>query len=498
MARLSRLLKVGSMTESLGVYVPAMGAQKAIGLGRTLLLAWLLHEAEYGLWGVAMMVFVLAGGLINLGTKHGLIRYVSAHESRGQIAAFYRLMRLRVSAVVLAALAIALAASGPLTRHVIASRSLAAGRYEQLLPVCWAALANAGAMALYHSTLAFAGGLRMYRLAALMELGFSVLFTVFGIAAAGTAHTALAVLLAHLAAIMVTLAAGLCLLHAGVAEVSRARPIDSRGLEGAFARVVRFGLAAMVGVLLWTTVPYVGFQMANRQFNKATVAAFALMMQLSQPILFLATASWTVIFSHVARRWEGGDRPGAQAMLETAYKAIALVTMTLTILLYAASPLWVRLLPGKYHGGKDLLGGLLLLFQVIGQLSLVSMLARLREKPIIISLSAFSAGAAAALLVGRWMDHSGLPGAALASGVGAYLGGGVVAGAYFLLGRIRLGIGTWVVLACPILLVLPAWAAAAGWAAVLMLATATGLLFGPREKAQLLEKLKSLPRPGRN
>ena len=485
------------MAESLGTYVPAMAVQKALGLGRTLLLAWLLHEAQYGLWGVAMMVFVVAGGLVNLGAKHGLIRYVSAHESRGQIAAFYRLMRVRIPVIVLAALAVALAASGPITRHIIASRATAASRWEPLLPICWAALANAGAMALYHSVLAFASGLRMYRLTSVMELGFSVLFTAFGIAAAVTARTALAVLLAHLAAVGVTLAAGLCLLHAGVAEVSRSRPVESRGLEGAFGRVLRFGLTAMAGVLLWTIVPYVGLQMANRQFPKAAIAALALMMQLSQPILFLASASWTVIFSHVARQWESGDRPGAQAMLATAYKAIAMATMTLTVALYAAAPLWLRILPAKYHAGRDLLGGLLLLFQVIGQLSLVSMLARLRERPIIISLCALFAGLAGALLVRRWIDPWGLAGAALGSGVGAFVGGGIVAVAYFLLGRIRLGVGTWVVLACPILLVLPAWAAGAAWAVVLILVVATRLLFGADEKALLLEKLRSLPWPKR-
>ena len=39
MSFLPRLLKVGSMTEALGVYVPAMILQKALGLGRVLVLA---------------------------------------------------------------------------------------------------------------------------------------------------------------------------------------------------------------------------------------------------------------------------------------------------------------------------------------------------------------------------------------------------------------------------------------------------------------------------
>ena len=63
MSLLSRLLKVGSMTEALGVYVPAMIFQKAVGLGRVVLFAYFLAhvQEQYGLWSLGMLIVTVGG-----------------------------------------------------------------------------------------------------------------------------------------------------------------------------------------------------------------------------------------------------------------------------------------------------------------------------------------------------------------------------------------------------------------------------------------------------
>ena len=54
MAILSRLLKVGSIAHSMSVYLPAMVLQKGLGLGRLILLTYLLKDkSEMGHWGWA-------------------------------------------------------------------------------------------------------------------------------------------------------------------------------------------------------------------------------------------------------------------------------------------------------------------------------------------------------------------------------------------------------------------------------------------------------------
>jgi hypothetical protein len=74
-------------------------------------------------------------------------------------------------------------------------------------------------------------------------------------------------------------------------------------------------------------------------------------------------------------------------------------------------------------GGPGLLGPLLMFFQVLSNLSLVMILSRLHERPIVIALCALAGGAVNALLAYAWLE-GGTLGAARAAGVGLYLGGG--------------------------------------------------------------------------
>ena len=99
MSALSRLLKVGSIAESMGVYLPAMILQKAVGLLRVVLLVYLLSDApgEYGLWGIGVMVFTVAAPLLTLGASQGLIRYVSFYEARQRLTEFYRRVRQSIA-----------------------------------------------------------------------------------------------------------------------------------------------------------------------------------------------------------------------------------------------------------------------------------------------------------------------------------------------------------------------------------------------------------------
>ena len=507
MARLARLTKVGSMTDAMGVYVSAMVFQKGLGLARVWLFAFLMREvrAQYALWGVGMMVFTLVGRFLNVGANQGIARYVSHYEARGRLEAFYRRIRWCIVALVVITGAMAFAASDLVREYVIASRGdIGAATYDQQLNVCRLALANAVVMALYQCLLAFMAGMRTYRLLSAMEVLFSVLLTAMGLAALAVERSAGAILLAHLGAVSVSAVAGTFLLHLAVARSAphqtdiRTREGDESpaGAAGACRRVLGFGAWAMGAAMVWSAAQFVGFHITNRHFGKEAAAPFMLMMQLTQPVLFIANAAWAVLFSHTARRWEGRDRGGAVSQLQTAYKAIAMGTMTLTVALYVASGLWMRLLPGQYADGRALLGGLFLLFQAMTQLSIVTMLAKLHERPMVTGVIALGAVALNVILAMRWMDSGGAAGIAWAGGIGMYAGGGGLAAAYLLISPTRVQPSTYFVLAAPILLVLPIWlpmwVMAAAWAAVLAVAVATTWLFDQRQKHVIMAAVKRL------
>ncbi|MFH1518135.1 MAG: hypothetical protein ABIH17_09700 [Pseudomonadota bacterium] len=504
---LTHLTEVGSMTDAMGVYVSAMVFQKGLGLARVLLFAFLMREvrAQYALWGLGMMVFTMAGRLLHAGANQGIERYVSYYEARGRLEAFYRRIRWCIVALVAVTGAMAFAASDPVTRCFIASRGdIGVTTYNQQLHVCWFALANAVVISLYQCLLAVMAGMRTYRLLSAMEVLFSILLTVLGAAALIVQRSAVAMLLAHLGAVSVSATVGTLLLRLAVGRSAahqadiRARTGDesSGGAAGACMQVLGFGAMAMAAALVWSAAQFVGFHITNRDLGKDAAAPFTLMMQLAQPVLFIANAAWAVLFSHAARRWEDRDRHGAVSQLQTAYKAIAMGTMTLTVALYAASGLWMRLLPHQYADGQPLLGGLFLLFQAMTQLSLLTMLAKLHEKPMVTGVVALGAVALNVILAMLWMDSGGAEAISWAGGVGMYAGGGGLAAAYLLISRARMQVSTYFVLAAPILLVLPVWlpmwVMAAAWAAVLAVAVATPWLFDQRQKHVIMAALKRL------
>ncbi|MGC9453666.1 MAG: lipopolysaccharide biosynthesis protein [Phycisphaerae bacterium] len=529
------------MTESMTVYVPAMILQKGIGLARLLLMVHLLSRVEYGLWAVGAFLFDVLAPVITLGSNHGLTRYVSFYEARGEVRRFYRRIRLPILAVCVVLAGVALANSDLLARHVVASRAEAENAEAvEYMQICLAAIANAFLIALYLNLLGFCYGLRTYRLVALLEILFNVAFTAAAVVVIVAAPTGTAVLWAHSGSVALSLVVGLLLLHAGMKrfhtgtseEAETSEPLFSAGAEadenaaldalptfstethetvapdrlgGTLLRILRYGFVALVSNVLWNLLGYVSYYLTHRRYGEEASGTFqAYMRLLGQPVMALSAAAWAVVFTHVVRLWEqhrseDGEPAGEPSQplqtLQTAYKAVAMCLMTVGVLLYATAGLWVHIMPGDTTTeGRTLVPGLLMFFQSLAHLALLTMLAKLRERPSVIALAAVVGASANVALALWWMPSAGPAGAATAAGVGMYLGGGAVAVCYFLVARLPILPGTYLVLAAPALYLLPAWSAAVVWAAMLLTALLSRLLFSREEKQRLSSAGKGLLR----
>lgn len=509
---MDRMLKVGSLADSMTVYVPAMVLQKAIGMGRVVLFTYILTKAEFGLWTLAAMIFSIAAPLLTLGSNQGLARYVSYYEAHGHLRSFYRRIRWCILILAMGLGTLAFVGSPLITRYVIMSKVKVELTFDQQQLLCIAALANALLLALHHSMIGFMNGMRTYRLVSASEIFFAIMFTVFAMAAI-VYPTGLALCTAHGVALLVTLIFEAILLHVAVerlgtvviepaekiiaapdSETEEVVTADIRDISkesepktvgGCFQRMLHYSLPAVFATLLAQLVLYVSFGITNRRYGKEFGGEYGVFLLLSQPIVFLANAAWAVVFTHIARHWESSDRRAAVLVLETAYKAVAIAMMTMAVGIYVSSPLWVRILPDKYQNGIYLLGGLLLFFQTLTHLAIMTIMAKLRETPIMIALVWAVALAVNIVLAELWMGsdpRDGMIYAAKAAGLGMYLGGGLVTVAYLLITRSRLHLSTYIVLACPIILLLPFWVTAAAWAAILVIAMFTPWLFNHRQK----------------
>ncbi|MDY7010479.1 MAG: hypothetical protein SVV80_06960 [Planctomycetota bacterium] len=516
MAVLSRLLKAGSMTESLGVYIPATVFQRFLGLGRMLLFVYLLKETGYGLWGLGVVIFTMASSLVTLGSHHGLVRYVSFYEARGQLQAFYSRIRFLILTCAVALTAAALAGSDimvALTRSKVAEVEP-----QRQLHLCWAALVNAGLLGLYHNMLGFLVGMRRYRAVSVLEIAFAVCFTILGVGVLLATADPMCLMIAHFISVLVVFVAGMLLLHTAIKSpeplvgadkpterpeetlipepdsdavgldaampfpVRQARAAEPSGLEGCFARVLRFGFVATIAGFLWQGAGYVSFLLTSRRYGEAKAGIFFAFLPVGQSLMALSNAARAVIFTHVARHWESGERRLAVSLLETTYKALVLGAMTIAVVLYVTSQWWVKILPSGFRGGLGLLGGLLLFFQASIHLALLNTLARLHERPTVVAIGPLLGGALIVPLAILWMDRYGPEGAALAAGVGMYAGMMAVSLVYLLIVRVRMQINTYFLMAVPAVLLLSKLTLGLVWIAVLIVTIFTTWLLDARQK----------------
>jgi len=261
-------------------------------------------------------------------------------------------------------------------------------------------------------------------------------------------------------------------------------------------RLMAFALISVLGTILWNVNSHISFYLVSRnpEMSESDAGVFFAFMRLGRPVLLLAQAAWAVLFVHVARRWESGRREDALGVLETAYKGIALALMTLSVIIYATAPYWVLVLRSDYHAGLGLVGPLMMSFLSVALMALMATVARLHERPVVIAAAGVLSGVLNAALAVLWIRQYGMSGAAYAAGVGMFLGIGIVSGVYFVASRSGLHWSTIAVLAAPAILLLPRWAAAAGWAAALAAIVFTPIAFTRDQKRSLLEGFRHLTR----
>ncbi len=518
---IDRILKVGTIAHSISVYVPAMFIQKTLGMARLVVLTHLVVREQIGIWSTGVVLFILGSSFLCLGANHAIARYVSVYEHRGQLPEFFRRVRLYVLALVLLMAGLVAACGEPILA-LLASAGVAdelSLLQEQAL--AWSILANVVVMALYVTQLSFIYGLRAYRLASVMELVFSLLFSALALGWVLLSPTGLTLLQAHALAVLGVLLMGDRLLIRAVRQVNErtadpeedisdvtalaenedavgvSLPLRSPEREGEvgiasndFLRILRFGAVGMLGMLIWQGAMYVSYFMVLYAYGEVAAGGFWVIMQVSQPLTFLANAAWAVVFSHVARRWEHGDRAGAMFVLETSFKAIMMAIVTFTVLLYTTSGLWIQLLAPRYRYGIHYLSGLATFYLSISGLSMLTNLAKLHERPAVIALAAVTGAVLNGLLAALWMPAWGEVGAARGAGVGMFFGGGLVMLVYLLASGTRLQDSTYFVLATPVLLLLPTWLAGPLWAVLLPVCLLTDRVFNAHQKEILARSVQ--------
>jgi O-antigen/teichoic acid export membrane protein len=252
-----------------------------------------------------------------------------------------------------------------------------------------------------------------------------------------------------------------------------------------------YGFVSLVAVMLWNINSHISFYLVNRKLTESDAGVYFAYLRLAQTIFMIGNAAWAVLLVHVARRWETGCRVIALYILETAYKAIALAIMTLTIIVYVTSPWWTVLLKPEYRPGIVIVGPLLMSFQVLVNMAFMTMLAKIHERPSVIVLTAALGGVANVLLVYCWIDR-GILGAAYGAAFGMLTGVGIVCILYPLLSKTKLHLTTYAMIIIPLLLLLPKIWCSVVWVMILISVIFSPFVFDKEQKKDLIDGMKQM------
>ncbi|KPK82633.1 MAG: hypothetical protein AMJ81_09710 [Phycisphaerae bacterium SM23_33] len=501
------------MGRSLSLYGPVVLLEKLVTFGRVVLLTWLLGRSQYGVWALGVMVFSVFASLATLGSNESVARYVSYYHARGRLREFYR--RAGVWICLLAAGTTGLGLLGSvLIADFLASSS---GRILELssderLMVVLLGLANGVLMALYHNVQSCLRAMRTFRVLAVVDLAYTALFTGLALGGAAVLPSGHTILVAHAGSLAVMLVLGGYASHRAVAQLARMQEVEpqapqepppqevlvggARGVADAkdapmMARLLRFGLIAMIGPMLWQLGNQVSAWFVNRYHGPEALGLYAPFRQLCQPVWILSGILWGLIFSHVATHWESGLRQTALRMLDLTYKAVVLSLMTLSVLMLATSRWWSLILKAEYRGDLRLLGGLLTFFQCSANLGLASIAAKLRERPLVIVVMVGCGVGVNAGLAWLWVPQGGVVAAANAAGLGM-LSACALGVVYLLFSGFKAHPATHVLALAPAALLLPEPYPAAVWLAFLGLTFLSPWILSRWEKQTLLGYISSL------
>jgi len=354
-------------------------------LGRGIALAWLIPQAQFGLFGVALLVANVLLPLCSIGLHDGVSRYVPFHESAGRLRGF--VIRSSVLVVTVALLTTVLLGlfAGPVGAALFSAAFATSGPdtapADHLAggPLLRASLVCVFALALYHTLLSILKGLRMFRAFGAAELLSALMFTTLAvIGAAGGFKTARALMMTYAVAcvaVVLILAPGL------LVRITRGNLQSLETPRRPGSTLLSYSAWAAGTAILWHAMSYYPMWYLLKVSDSVTVGAFHAVRIVTQFIQIGAVMLTAVVAANVNRTWEHEGRDTAVPRLALLTKACLLVLIAGATALSLARPVVMQLFPAAFATGAAAYDPLVLFFLLVGVVGLIAVRLNLVEKP---------------------------------------------------------------------------------------------------------------------
>ena len=478
-----------SLFASLRLYSIAHIVFRAIGFARMILLTWLLEQSQFGLFSVALAFTNIAASMVLLGAPSALERYIPLYQNTHRLRAFLRRILpicfvIVILGVVLLALNIDFISSIVFSLTSIGSDDpQVAVQFSQLTAACIAAIFAA---ACFHTIISCLKGLRFFRAVVALELSHALFFTASAVALLlGYLRQPIVVLSAQALSMALTAAlVGMLLLLNLRSSTDQNQPISSSRYLSRFSAFAAWGLP---GTITWRLLMAFPLWFLNRTHGPGTTGIYWAYFTLVNIIFFISGPFWSVMNIHAVRRWVQDKREFARDTAERGFRAFSLLLLLMCLALTLGAPLLSRLFPAGFAAGAQQVRFLCLPAILAANFGLVHLFAHLIERPGLRVL-ALTCGAVVLLVAGCFLIPAyGIAGAALCGALGLSIATGL--GLLMLASRrCYVSIPTWIVLACPALLLIPNYYFLVGsFVLLIILVILSPLFFSTQDKRYAID-----------
>ncbi len=498
MTKFSKILfSADSLSANLRLYSLAHILFRAVGFARMVLLTWILGQTQFGLFSVALAFTNITASMVLLGAPSALERYIPLYQNTHRLKAFLRriipvCLAIVVLGVVLLALNIDFLSSLVFSLTTFDPASIQTiHQFSQLTAACIAAVFAA---ACFHMIVSCLKGLRFFRAVAALELTQALLFTALAVALLlGYLRQPIVVLSAQALSMALTAALlGSLLLLNLRSSTDQNHSISSSRYLSRFAAFAVWGLP---GTITWRLLLVFPLWYLNRTHGPGTAGTYSAYFRLVNIIFFVSVPFWSVMNIHAVRRWVQAKYELARSTVEVGFRAFSLLLLLICLALTLGAPLLSRLFPAGFTAGAQHVRFLCLPALLAANFGLVHLLAHLLERPGLRVL-ALTFGTVTLLAAGYLLIPAyGITGAALSAALGLSLATGL--GLLMLASRrCYLSISTWIVLACPALLLIPNYFFLVGsFLLLILLVVFSGLFFSAQDKQYAIDSfLQALKR----
>lgn len=494
---LARLFHSSTVAESLGFYLPTAVIYRALGLVRGVLLAWLISKQEFGTFQIVLLAVNILVPLCAVGLSEALTRYVPQYEARHRLRAFLRRVVPFALLLATALCAAVFLAAQPISRllfTMFGHGESASAPTGSRVPLLHLTAVTTLILIAYVLVLAIVRGLRMFLAVSMMELISNVLFTLLAVLAAVVGYqSAEAVMICYALGYLATLAGfGLPLWMLLVRSPGQTLPLEESearlGAAPLLARILSYSLWSAMAAVSWQLVQYYPMWFLQKVHGPEVVAVCGGIHLVTQAVLIAATSVVMVIQPTVTRTWETLGQDAARHQLSLAHKITSLVTLSICAILDLGAPWLIRLFPAGYAAGQAIIPLSLTFFMVAGQVVFLAVHFTLVEKTRYQFVAWIIAVACNAFFAARCIRPELPPDLSLVATVWAELLG--ITGALLItlfilrLEQLALDRGSMLLIVAGYLLILPPSAMITVVTGLVVLASATNLVFDRNEKQE--------------